>query len=142
MANCGGICGIEISCSNGCGVLCTVECDDCTQWCEPATVENPSGPLNDDVTIVRVNRNTGGVRVEVGKPTELPVPDLPRYSSDQEELRVAFNDLPRSSVARLLGHHLGRAVRVVAETTEDERISDSDEGTVAELVAKYSLVLE
>jgi len=142
MANCGGICGINITCSDGCGVVCTVECDDCTQWCEPTTLAGPSGAPNEDVTIVRVNRDAGDVRIGVGKPAELPLPDRPRYSSDQEELRVAFNDLPRSSVARLLGHHLGRTVRVAAETTEDERISDSDEGTVAGLAAKYSLVLE
>jgi hypothetical protein len=90
--------------------------------------------------MIRVNKNTGELRIAVGQPLELPDSDIPRYS-DQEELRISFYDLPRASVAHLLGNHLRRTVRV-APGKEEERISDSDEGTVAELAAKYSLVLE
>jgi hypothetical protein len=65
---------------------------------------------------------------------------MPSYS-DQEHLRVSFNDVPRGSLAHSLGNHLRRTVRVAAGN-EDERISGSDEGTVAELAAKYSLIVE
>jgi len=136
MADCGGICDIEISCSDGCGVVCTGECDDCTQWCEPTNVRS----ARIEGVMIRVNRKSGALRVVVGPQPELPDSAMPRYS-EQEELRVRFHDLPRSSVARLLGTHLRRTVRV-ATGEEDERMSGFDEGTVAELAAKYSLVLD
>ena len=134
MANCS-ICGTTVHCGNGCGILCTSDCDFCSVWCEPTTLS-----ARIEGVMTRVNRKTGDLQIGVGETVELPDADIPSYS-DQEELRVCFQDLPRASLAHLLGNNLRRAVRAAAGK-EDERISGSDEGTVAELAAKYSLIVE
>jgi hypothetical protein len=90
--------------------------------------------------MMSVNRKTGDLQIGVGTPGELPEVEWPTYS-DQEHLKVSFNNVPCGSLAHSLGNHLGRTVRVAAGN-EDELISGSDEGTVAELAAKYSLIVE
>ncbi len=137
MSSCEG-CGIHIECPDGCGVFCTSDCTDCTQWCEPTTVEADQGTLAEGV-MTRVNRETGDVRIRVGNAVDGTAPELPTYSED-EELRASFDDIPLASVALLLGELLGRTVR--AAEREDERVSGSERGSIAEIAAKYSLVIE
>ena len=140
MSRCSG-CGMDISCPDGCGLFCTSDCSDCTRWCEPTHVrEDPVSERRGEGTLIRTNKHTGEERVIVGSLAELPASDLPPYS-DQTDLIVSFNDIPRASVARLLGYLLGRSVRT-APPNEDERISGSYEGTVAEIMARYSLAFE
>jgi hypothetical protein len=140
MAHCGGICGIELDCPDGCGVFCpSDDCVDCTQWCEPTTVENTSGFLKEGV-MIRVDRSTENLQISVETPDKISDSGLPKYP-DTQELSISFHDLPRSSIARLLSHGLGRSVRAVTER-QDERISGTDKGTLVELAAKYYLVVE
>ena len=140
MSSCSG-CGIHISCPQGCGVFCASDCSDCTQWCEPTTVrEDASSGERGQGTLIRIDRTAGETRIRVGSLADLPYSDSPRYS-EQTELHVCLQDLPRASVARLFGYLLGRTVHTAAEG-EDERISGSDRGTIAELVARYSLAIE
>ena len=122
-------CGDTVTCGNSdhCTMICSVDCTLCSIYCGPSV-------------ILLDNRKTGDRQIGVGTPDELPEFEMPSYS-DQEHLRVSFNNVPRGSLAQALGNHLRRSVRVAAEN-EDERISGSDEGTVAELAAKYSLIVE
>jgi hypothetical protein len=126
MADCSS-CGITLHCGSGCSIFCSADCTLCTVHCAHQAM-------------ISVNRKTGDMQIGVGTPGELPELEMPSYS-DQEHLRVSFNDVPRGSLAHSLGNHLRRTVRVAAGN-EDERISGSDEGTVAELAAKYSLIVE
>ncbi len=122
-------CGITVTCGNTdhCTIICSRDCTFCSIHCGHAVI------LSND-------RKTGDRQIGVGTPDELPEFEMPSYS-DQEHLRVSFNNVPRGSLAHALGNHLRRTVRVAAGN-EDERISGFDEGTVAELAAKYSLIVE
>ena len=139
MASCGGFCGINISCSGGCGVICTTDCTDCTQWCEPTHVgslaESPT-----QGTLLRVNRSSGDLHIKVVEPIDSLATDSPTFS-DQDEFKICIHDLPLASVARILSQHFGRTVNPPAEEN-DERISASHTGTMAELVSKFSLTLD
>jgi histone H3/H4 len=102
-------------------------------------VEATPGLLNAGV-LLRVSKKTGDVQIRVANFDELPKAGAKKYS-DQDKVRVCLHELPRASVARLMGYHLRRTVRAAA-AKEDERISGSYTGTVAELAARFSLVLE
>jgi hypothetical protein len=55
--------------------------------------------------------------------------------------KLCFNDIPRSSLARLIGNMHPRAVRA-RDGKGEERLSGQSTGTVAELAAQYDLLVE
>jgi hypothetical protein len=136
MADCS-VCGWTVHCAGGCGLICHSNCEHCSYFCSETHLSQQEGTGG---VLIWANRKTGDLHIGVGTPVELPELEMPSYS-DQEEIRLCFHDLPRASLAHLLGNHLGHTVRAAAGEA-DERISGSDEGTVAELAAKYSLILE
>jgi hypothetical protein len=140
MAHCGGFCGIEIDCPNGCGALCTTDCTDCTQWCEPTTL--PQADTGSPGVMVRVSRQGGepNVRVIVGENAMKPPVGASRYSANTE-FKLSFNDLPRSSLARLLSSMHARPVQAPAGLAA-ERLSGSATGTIQQIAERFSLVVE
>jgi hypothetical protein len=124
MSSCGGICGIEIDCPNGCGVFCTSDCTDCTQWYEPTTL-----PAFDEASagespglMIRITRGPGGgAQVRVGEAANRLDANRRTYA-ETITFKLCFNDIPRSSLARLIGNMHPRAVRA-RDGKDEERLS-------------------
>ncbi|MEU1208025.1 hypothetical protein [Nocardia sp. NPDC005825] len=135
MATCSGICGIEITCPDGCGVLCTSDCEDCTQWCEPTTVETAGVALPVGV-LTRVGKPGGNVHVHVGAVDY----DEPRHPADTQ-FKIQFHDISNEGLARLLSTMSPHSVKAPTSIAA-ERQSGSGSGTIAELAAQFSLVVE
>lgn len=135
MATCGGSCGIEISCPGGCFVVCTTDCTDCTQGCEPTMVEA-------FVQMTRIVRKTGDaeIRTKVGAAGSALDLGSQKYPDDME-FRVCFHDVSRATIASVLTAMSRRKMRA-SEVGTTEKLSATETGTVAELAAKYALVLE
>ena len=130
-------CTIDGDCSDGCGVVCSDDCGDCTFWCEPTKMGAS------DVTthpFIRIAKRTADGRMRISVASEADPnfahPDFP----ENTKFRLCFHDLPRKSLARLLNSMSIRGVRA-AERSE-ERLSGSGTGTIAELAAKHLLLLE
>ena len=139
MSECGGICGITINCPNGCGVFCTSDCTDCTQWCEPTTL--PAFTEASPGLLIRITRGAdGGAQVRVGEEANRLDANRRTYSDDTQ-FKLCLNDIPRSSLARLIGHMHPRAVRA-RDGKDEERLSGQAVGTVAEIAAKYDLLVD
>jgi hypothetical protein len=134
--NCSG-CGIDISCPNGCGVFCTSDCGDCTSWCEPAKVEAVGGETPG--VFVRVTKS-GDVKIRVLHAGDKPAADAKKYPESMA-FQLSFHDLPRASVARLISTMHSRPVRAPKDL-ESERLSGSATGTVAEIAARFALVVD
>lgn len=145
MAHCTGICGIDLDCGPlPCGIFCTSDCKDCTQWCGDLPTlpgQNRSETVSPGV-LVRVTRPVEGpkVRVRAGDAATQPYADVPQYP-DGTEFRLTFNNLSRAALAHLLSSMHTRTIRPI-EANAAERISGSATGTVAEIAAKFALVLE
>ena len=60
---------------------------------------------------------------------------------DDKRFELCFKDLPLASLARLLGSMSKRRVFASADKAE-QRLSGGGTGTVSELAAKFSLLLE
>lgn len=92
--------------------------------------------------LVRVTKANGEpmVRIRVGEEAEKPAADMPRYEADAE-FRISFDDITRGGLARLLGNmYVGKVS--APEEGEGERLTGSDRGTIPDLAAKYSLLVE
>jgi hypothetical protein len=87
--NCSG-CGISIGCPDGCGVLCTSDCEDCTSWCEPTKVR-VAGNGGTPGVFVRVIKGAK-VQVRVAGEADQPDPDAPKYPASKG-FQLSFNDL-------------------------------------------------
>ena len=144
MATCSGVCGIHIDCGDrGCGILCTSDCTDCTQWCEPTHLPAVSmGGIRSPGVLVRVieQAEDARVRIWVGEAAERPNADAPKHP-ENTEFRLSFHDLSRAGLARLLSSMHTRPVRS-PEGDDAEKLSGTASGTVADLAAKYSLIVE
>jgi hypothetical protein len=91
---------------------------------------------------IRGTRQAGnaGVRVRFGEDADKPDADTPRYSGSVE-FRLCFNNVSRASLARLLSSMHTRPVRAPGGGGA-EKLSGSASGTVADLAAKYALLVE
>jgi hypothetical protein len=142
MSHCGGICGIEIDCPGACGVFCTADCRDCTQWCEPTTLpdfDEARAGASPGV-LLRITREADGAKVVVGEAANRLSANRRTYPEDTQ-FKLCFNDIPRASLARLIGNMHPRAVRA-RDGKAEEKLSGQASGTVAELAAKYDLVVD
>lgn len=140
MSTCTG-CGISISCPDGCGVFCTSDCTDCTQWCEPTTVEAFSQPAaHVEGVLIRIKRKPGTSDIEVAVGSEADKPGSGKHPPGTQ-FRLCFNDLPLASLARLLGSLHDGKVRV-AQARSGDRASGMEVGTLAEIAARYDLIVQ
>jgi hypothetical protein len=96
MSSCGGICGIEIDCPNGCGVFCTSDCTDCTQWCEPTTLPafDQASAGGSPGLMIRITRGPdGGAQVRVGEAANRLDANRRTYA-ETTAFKLCFNDIP------------------------------------------------
>jgi len=134
MATCSA-CSVTVECNDGCGVMCVDDCGTCTFWCEPTTLPADSAYKGTLVQLVRAAGGTTVVRVH----EDLDKPIAPH--DDDKRFELCFKDLPLASLARLLGSMSKRRVFASADKAE-QRLSGGGTGTVSELAAKFSLLLE
>ena len=129
MANCEQ-CGYTLECHAGCGIFCRNDCTDCILWCEPHVV-----------MVMRAQKQGDGARTRVSIAEGLDQPaGIPRYSED-EEIRVCFNQLSRETLARLLNGIIERQVRA-PEDRAAEKITDCITTSLRGLAEKYSLIID
>lgn len=136
---CNGICGVEITCPDGCGVLCTDDCE-CTQWCEPAQVEVPdeaSGVALPVGVLTYVSKRDGTVRVHVGTADGAES----RHYPPDTRFELRFDGISPDGLARLLSSMSPNRIQAPSSNAA-ERISGSASGTIAELAEQFSLVVE
>ena len=128
-------CSVTVECNDGCGVMCVDDCGICTFWCEPTTLPADSAFGGTLVQLVRAADGTTVVRVH----EDLDQPIAPH--EDDKRFELCFKDLPVASLARLLSSMSKRRVRASPDRS-GERLSGGGTGTVSELAAKFSLLLE
>ncbi len=92
------------------------------------------------VTQDHAGSTDGGAKVVVGEAANRLGANRRTYPEDTQ-FRLCFNDIPRASLARLIGNMHPRAVRA-RDGKAEERLSGQATGTVAELAARYELVVD
>ena len=136
-------CGHTINCSGGCGFLCTSDCTDCTQWCEPAEVKFDSADAGaaSQGGLVRTIKATGErMQLTLNASVANPSANAPRYPSDTP-LSLCMQQATLSSLALVLNVMHTATVRA-PEGGVDDVVSDEGEYTLEQLAAKHNLIVE